>query len=145
MHRGVNVKTAASIYRYLSLAALLAVLIQPLSALTTSAQTPPPVGSLRIYLTDDAGAAPGGACYSVTDVNGNTIGICDDDGDGLATLSSIPAGAVTVVQTSAPAGHNAAAAGYGTVLENDTASVYMISTVIPVQITQEEPPPADDT
>src|SRR5215203_2385651 len=102
---GVDVKKAASIYRYLSLAALLAVLIQPLSAVTISAQTPPATGDLRIFLTDGAGNNVGAACYSVTDVNGNSVGICDDDGDGLATLSSVPAGAVSVVQTSVPAGY----------------------------------------
>ncbi len=134
---GGNVKKAAVLYRYLSLIALLAVLIQPLSAMTVSAQTA--LGDLQIVLTDGGGSAVGGACFSVVDANGNSQSVCTS-GDGTAYVSSLPTGDMSVTETSGPDGYNFADTGYATITDGEVATVNLTSTAIPVVV---ETPPTD--
>ena len=146
------VKRAAGLFQWLSLVAILAALVQPIGAVSALAQTTTATGDLQIVLGDGAGGVVGGACYSVTDVTGNTRTICDDDGDGIAYLSLLPVGSVTVSETSGPAGYYLADPGYATVIEASVATLNLANYAVPVEPAPEEPtatptpePPATET
>lgn len=96
-------------------------------------------GSLSVALLDDSGAPLGGGCFDVSDATDSTQSICDDDGDGTASLSDFPVGDVTVTQTSGPDGYGLAAPGATTISAGTAAAVQLTATALPVETPTSEP------
>jgi uncharacterized repeat protein (TIGR01451 family) len=98
-------------------------------------------GSLTISLSDGAGNPVGVGCFEVTDAAGVVQQICDDDGDGLATLAGLPTGAATVTQTSGPDGYHLSVPGSTTIEVGVDARVDLVATALVVEtpIPTEEP------
>lgn len=78
---------------------------------------PPASGSLLVTTGGPDGAAQGGACYRVLDADGDVLAaICDngpsdlDPAPGAVGFAGLPAGSVTVEQTTAPRGFEGAEA-----------------------------------
>ena len=69
-------------------------------------------GSVTVHTVDPAGDPLTGACYEIHDSGDAVVGsACDaDDGtnDGTTVIDNLPLGSDTVVQTTSPAGYNAA-------------------------------------
>ncbi len=60
-------------------------------------------GSLAIALFEEQGNPLGGGCFDATDAVGATQSVCDDDGDGLASLIDLPVGASRWARVAPPA------------------------------------------
>jgi hypothetical protein len=70
----------------------------------------PAAGALVITKVDaaDGATALGGACFAATGPDGNTVELCDDDGDGTVRFENLPPGDYAVHETRAPEGYQSA-------------------------------------
>jgi uncharacterized repeat protein (TIGR01451 family) len=96
-------------------------------------------GSVIIALTDEAGSPIGGGCFDVTDASGATSSVCDDDGDGIATLTQLPAGAVSVAQVSGPEGYELTTPQSGTIDAGVDTGIRLVARAIVIETPTEEP------
>jgi uncharacterized repeat protein (TIGR01451 family) len=141
-------KKAPSITRLFMAFMLLSGLLAPFTTWDVSAQedesTEPTTGILEVVLNGaDTGSALPGACWDVTDANGNTSPYCDFDYDGLTSFELVP-GVASVVQTGGPEGYYAEAFGEQAVVAGEITRITFTNVAVPVEeplaLTVEEDP-----
>ena len=95
----------------------------------------PTTGSLLIRKYDPNKESLAGACFTLTDTNGNAIDVCDnqsgdaDDRDGRIRVDNLTPGDYTVTESQPPAGYAAAEPTTITVNAGETARVNFTNTL----------------
>ncbi len=125
----------AALFHVFAAVSILVAIFQPIDA-TPPDIDEPALGNLVINLVGSDGASLGGACFDILHADG-VESTCDDDGDGSVTVSDLPAGDVTVRQSSSVAGYAVAPEAYGTIPDGDTGYVTLTAQVIPPEPTVE--------